>query len=35
MSDRLDVVNSRLNNELDRVAIQSGGLNLDVADTMI
>lgn len=29
------MVNGRLNNELDRVALQSGGLNLELADTMI
>ncbi len=35
VSDRFDIVNSRLNNQIDRVAIQTGGLSLDLADTMI
>jgi hydroxymethylglutaryl-CoA reductase len=35
VSDRFDIVNDRLKNKLDRVALQSGGLNSELADTMI
>ena len=35
VGERLDIISSRSECQVDRVAIQSGGLSLEIADTMI
>lgn len=35
VGDRLDIISRRSEGEVDRVAIQSGGLSVEIADTMI
>lgn len=35
MNDRVEIVNGKIGKEMDRVALQSGGLNVELADSMI
>lgn len=35
VGDRLDIISNRSEGQVDRVAIQSGGLSVEIADTMI